>query len=149
MANAAQRASYRAKKRASDARRYATDEEYRQRQLQTSRERAPSRDRHKERTRLTARRGLLRYRDVLALTGLSYVQYRTFIGTGAIPAVRGNDWRWYTVEQVTCLVQAVFHATIKTGVIPILHPGKFAEYVKEHWPREDDHEQKGQRGGGP
>lgn len=91
----------------------------------------------KKRRRL--KRGYLQYSDVIGILGFCRGEFARYIRIGAIPPPEScPECNYYTVEQLQCLIQAKFHATIDRERYVIFSLKMFGEYVKEHWPLGDE-----------
>ena len=97
---------------------------------------------HQDRLRWRLHRGYLRYSDCVKILGMRIRTFYGYIKAGHVPPPEYTpEAYYYTIDQLHCLIQARFYATLDKGSYTIFDLRRFADYVRQHWPPGEEDEQ--------
>ena len=97
---------------------------------------------HQDRLRWRMKRGYIPYRRCLTILGIRQSDFYGYIKAGKIPPPEHTpECYYYTVEQLNCLIQARFYATIEHNGYSIFLLKRMADYVSKYWPPGEEDEQ--------
>ncbi|MDR1945997.1 MAG: hypothetical protein LBQ51_02365 [Desulfovibrio sp.] len=86
--------------------------------------------------RSLAREGLIPSMEAQKMTGIRRKTLEYLIAVKAIERTKSIlCWNCYTVEQVSCLMQAKIYGTVDNAGKEYVNFVKMAEYLKTHWPK--------------